>query len=76
MFEHYAYATGAQVRFKERYYGYRGAVDAWRRLQQQQQQPQSPTLPCRLREFLPWVSDDTMADRADKIVPNRLVRLS
>ncbi len=54
-FDHYAYVTEAQVAFKEQYYGYRGAVEGWRRLQENQQWP------AKLREFLPWVTNDAMA---------------
>ena len=33
VFNHYAYVTEAQVRFKERRYAFRGALEEWRRLQ-------------------------------------------
>jgi glycosyltransferase involved in cell wall biosynthesis len=56
VFQHFAYATPAQVRFKELYYGYAGALDAWRRLQESK-------LPARLGEFLPWVRDATTVGR-------------
>ncbi len=32
-FSHYAYATEAQVRYKEQFYGYKGIVEQWRQLQ-------------------------------------------
>ena len=32
VFQHFAYATEDQVRFKESYYGYGGAVEGWREL--------------------------------------------
>lgn len=54
-FDHYAYATEAQVRFKEEYYGYDGAVAGWHRLQENRQWP------VFLRDFLPWIKDGTMA---------------
>ena len=41
VFNHYAYVTEAQVRFKERRYGFRGALDDWKRLQ-------TATLPTKL----------------------------
>ena len=33
VFQHYAYTTEAQLRLKELYYGYSGAVDQWKTLQ-------------------------------------------
>jgi ADP-heptose:LPS heptosyltransferase len=49
IFQHFAYATEAQVRFKESYYGYPGAVTAWRRF------VKSGRADVRLRNVLPWV---------------------
>lgn len=54
VFDHYAYATEEQVRFKESYYGYEGAVEQWRELQKQRST-------VRLRDFLPWVKDESRA---------------
>lgn len=51
VFQHYAYVTEQQLRFKERYYGYAGAVAAWQKLQKAL--PHAP----RLRRFLPWVRE-------------------
>lgn len=56
VFDHYAYALESQVRYKETYYGYAGAVDGWRRLQANQKWP------VRLGSFFPWVKDSTTAD--------------
>lgn len=50
VFDHYAYATAAQVQFKERFYGYSNALWHWQRLQQNQ------NWPARLANFLPWVA--------------------
>jgi len=50
-FQHYAYVTEPQLRFKERYYGYPGAVATWHRLQADL--VQAP----RLRKYLPWVRE-------------------
>lgn len=51
VFDHYGYAFESQVAFKEQYYGYKGAVDGWRRLQANTQWP------TKLKKFLPWVDD-------------------
>jgi ADP-heptose:LPS heptosyltransferase len=51
VFQHFAYATEQQVAFKERYYGYAGAVEAWKKLQNLAQDGS------RVRNFLPWVWD-------------------
>lgn len=52
VFDHYAYATEKQLRFKEVYYGYAGAVDAWKRLKANKHWP------AKLRDFFPWVTDN------------------
>ncbi len=70
VFQHYAYATEPQVRFKEDYYGYRDAVARWRQLQQARE------FPVRLRDYFPWVADDTQVDRAEYFVANKLIDVS
>ncbi|MDA8140089.1 MAG: glycosyltransferase [Desulfobacteraceae bacterium] len=60
VFTHYAYVYEHQVQFKEAYYGYKGAVQQWRRLQQ------AEVLPARLKEYLAWVKDSACADRVEK----------
>jgi len=62
VFDHMAYATEAQVAFKERYYGresglYKDAVKNWRRLQNNEKWP------VKLKDFLPWVDDAAIATR-------------
>ena len=56
VFQHYAYATEAQIRFKEAYYGYAGAVAQWRQLQQAEQFPQ------RLADHFAWVKDEALVN--------------
>jgi hypothetical protein len=58
VFQHLAYVLEAQVRFKESYYGYAGALDRWHALQA------TPTLPVALRDVFPWVVEDALVDRA------------
>jgi glycosyltransferase involved in cell wall biosynthesis len=53
VFQHFAYATEDQLRFKETYYGYANALAHWRRLQQHKGSG-------FLRDHLPWVGDNTM----------------
>jgi hypothetical protein len=53
VFQHYAYATPDQLQFKESYYGYSGALKKWYALQQQKK------FPVFLRDYFPWVQDDT-----------------
>ena len=55
VFDHYAYATREQVQFKESYYGYRGAVRGWERLQLHVRKEK----PLRLSDYFPWVKDFT-----------------
>ena len=61
VFQHFAYATEAQVRFKESYYGYRGAGDDWHKLCDAVRTANGPV---RLGDYLPWVPDDTLVDVA------------
>ncbi|WKZ57893.1 MAG: glycosyltransferase family 1 protein [Bdellovibrionota bacterium] len=58
VFQHPSYVNESQLRFKELYYGYKDAVKHWRRLQEQSYFPQ------KLREYFPWVKDDTMVVKA------------
>ena len=57
VFQHFAYVTEAQAAFKESYYGYKDARAHWRRLQ-------AAAGPVLLRDYLPWVTDQTLADGA------------
>jgi len=56
VFQHYAYVTESQLRFKEVYYGYKRAIQGWRVLQVQEH------FPVFLREYFPWVKDDAQVD--------------
>ncbi|MHC4644170.1 MAG: glycosyltransferase [Planctomycetota bacterium] len=51
VFQHCAYATEKQLAFKEVYYGYKNAVEQWRRLQQNED------FPVFLRDYFAWVKD-------------------
>ncbi|HEY0456739.1 MAG TPA: FkbM family methyltransferase, partial [Verrucomicrobiae bacterium] len=55
VFQHYAYATEAQLQFKEQYYGYPNAVAEWKKLQ-------AAKLPARLSDHLTWVKDGAMVN--------------
>ena len=50
VFQHYAYGTAEQARFKEEFYGYRGLVDGWNRLQQTKGE-------VRLGAYFPFLKD-------------------
>jgi glycosyltransferase involved in cell wall biosynthesis len=65
VFQHFAYTTAEQVRFKEKYYGYLQATFHWLQLQKERHFPQY------LREYLPWVCDKTLVNShvAQGIVP-------
>ncbi|MBD2462311.1 glycosyltransferase family 4 protein [Oscillatoria sp. FACHB-1407] len=58
IFQHFAYVLPAQLQFKERYYGYAGALSQWQTLQHETH------FPVRLRRYFSWVHDLTMVDRA------------
>jgi glycosyltransferase involved in cell wall biosynthesis/predicted O-methyltransferase YrrM len=58
VFQHFAYVTAEQLRFKEQYYGYNNAVSQWKDLQEINK------FPVLLREYFPWVRDETQVDIA------------
>jgi hypothetical protein len=49
--------TEEQLKFKENFYGYSGALESWKRLQN------NDKFPCMASEFLPWVTDNTILDK-------------
>lgn len=55
-FDHFAYATRRQVEYKERVYGYQGAVGGWEKLQE------NKVWPVKLKPFMPWVDEQSTAD--------------
>lgn len=59
VFDHHAYTTPESVEFKEHYYGYKGALAGWRRLQEVQERTVD------VGQYLPWVPRGTMAERVD-----------
>jgi len=61
IFQHFAYVTPEQLRFKEQYYGYQNAVSQWQTLQSQSK------FPVYLREYFAWVGDNTTVDRAESL---------
>ncbi|QSJ20799.1 class I SAM-dependent methyltransferase [Nostoc sp. UHCC 0702] len=65
VFQHFAYVTPEQLRFKEEYYGYKNAVSQWESLQH------LTKFPVQLRDYFPWVQDETQVDIAHSrgIVP-------
>lgn len=56
MFQHFAYCFPEQVAYKEKFYGYTNALAQWHRLQA------NKVWPVKLRDFLPWVKDEAVAD--------------
>lgn len=57
VFDHMAYATPEQARFKEDFYGYAGLANAWEKLQE-------TTGLVRLGEFFTWIHDATLVGDA------------
>ncbi len=66
VFDHFAYATRAQVEFKEKYYAgpnnqnarhYKGLTERWERFQN------SKTWPCPLQTMMPWAEPRVMVDK-------------
>lgn len=56
-FLHMAYCLESQVKFKQDWYGYDGAVECWRKLQAHKH------FPTELQRFFFWVDDRVMVDR-------------
>ena len=69
VFRHYAYALESQVAFKEKYYGYNGALNNWKTLQNQSD------MPVMLRDFFPWVHDETQVNRLSVIHTSEIKKL-
>ncbi len=59
VFQHFAYVTKEQLRFKEQYYGYQSAVAQWNKLQA------VTKFPVFLRDYFAWVKDGTQVDLAE-----------
>ncbi|MBD2627872.1 FkbM family methyltransferase [Trichormus variabilis] len=59
VFQHFAYVTSEQLRFKEQYYGYSNAVSQWQALQS------NSKFPTLLRNYFAWVGDETIVDIAE-----------
>jgi glycosyltransferase involved in cell wall biosynthesis/predicted SAM-dependent methyltransferase len=57
IFQHFAYVTPEQLKFKEQYYGYKNAVNQWNTLQSEN------SFPVYLRQYFSWVKDQTMVDK-------------
>ncbi|MDX2216779.1 MAG: glycosyltransferase family 1 protein [Oculatellaceae cyanobacterium bins.114] len=72
IFQHFAYVLPEQLQFKERYYGYAGALSQWQTLQAEKH------FPVRLRRYFSWVHDLTMVDRAESrgVVPIAQITLT
>jgi hypothetical protein len=60
VFQHFSFVTEAQLNFKESYYGYGGAREKWRALQNHRG-------PGFLRHYFAWVRDECMFDDAAKL---------
>lgn len=69
VFRHYAYVLESQIRFKEKYYGYCGALQGWQNLQKQSD------MPVMLRDFFPWVQDTTQVTRLPVVHTSKIKKL-
>nr|WP_290226459.1 glycosyltransferase family 1 protein [Trichocoleus desertorum] len=61
IFQHFAYVIPEQLEFKEKYYGYANAYAQWQTLQAETR------FPVLLRDYFPWVHDETLIDTADSL---------
>jgi hypothetical protein len=61
VFQHFSYVTLEQLHFKEKYYGYANTTWGWLMLQSVTQ------FPVPLRNFFPWVRDNTLIDTAERL---------
>lgn len=69
VFQHYAYATESQLKFKEIYYGYNGSVIMWKKLN-------SSNVPLKLRQYFNWVTDKAIVDDVRKLGVNPIANLN
>jgi hypothetical protein len=67
VFDHPAYMLEKQVAYKEAFYGYKGAVEQWKRLQANTEWPVRD-----LRRFLPWVGVGASADLFSNVYPGEV----
>ncbi len=70
VFQHFSLATEQQVRFKETYYGHRGAMEGWSSLQR------ATCFPRALHRHLSWVDYDTVVDEVDAAGVDPLAEVS
>ena len=69
VFQHFAYATEAQLSFKEDYYGYKNALTQWRKLQRKAGSG-------FLSDYFAWVHDNTMFDDAKTFQIDPIVKFN
>jgi glycosyltransferase involved in cell wall biosynthesis len=69
VFQHFAYVTKDQIKFKEIYYGYKNILERWEELQKLNQFGY-------LKEYFSWVNDETTVDNCEFYCPNVLAKLS
>jgi glycosyltransferase involved in cell wall biosynthesis len=62
VFEHYAYVIAEQLKFKETYYGYKGALKQWERMQLAIESQDN----LKLGDYFHWVKDETMVKKNKK----------
>lgn len=55
VFNHYAYVNENQLKFKEEYYNYAGALDQWNKLQKVEK------MPVKLSDYFTWVNSNDKA---------------
>ncbi len=65
VFDHLAYTTEEQLRFKETYYGYSGARAAWQQLRASQQSE------VMISNYFSWIEDPIWALRTSSIEPTK-----
>jgi glycosyltransferase involved in cell wall biosynthesis len=61
VFQNFAYVTEKQLAFKEKYYGYKNAVEQWFTLLSEQEFPTS------LNQYFPWFDEDIKVDKIEKL---------
>jgi hypothetical protein len=66
VFQHYAYATREQLALERWYYG-DGVLARWEALQS------ATSFPQPLRDYFPWVTDETPVEPAGRWVPRKLM---
>ncbi len=70
IFQHFAYCTEQQLFFKEKYYGYKNALEDWKKLQNEKK------FPVLLKNYFSWVRDHSVVEKAEYFNVKPIIKLN